>query len=312
MRNFGPIVPLVTPCSRAGEPDLDGLRAECKEMLEGGYKGIFVAGSTGRGPWFSRQDREKICRTAAAQINRAVPLLAGVTGSGLPDMLENAHVMADAGAQMVVATVPGYFKYNSKEIETIYMRFADASPLPVMVYDIPEFTNTKLDQRMIIHLARHGNIAAFKDSSTDYDRFQELASALEQRPDFLLFQGKENLIFESLRLGASGFIVSLIHLAPATFIRLYEAATAEDFNQAARIQEKIARVLVLIRDSIDKHPESSTLFHMLNFAVRKRGVCENILLELEGESPHWLIQNAQKAVEILDTASDTSIHSLKG
>ncbi|MBN1146024.1 MAG: dihydrodipicolinate synthase family protein [Anaerolineales bacterium] len=298
MKDFGPIVPIVTPCNRSGEPDLNGLQAVCKEMLAASYKGIFVAGSTGRGPWFGRSDREKICRAAAAYVNGVVPLIAGVTGSGLPDMLENARMMADSGAQIAVATVPGYYKYNPQEIEIIYLRFADASPLPVMVYDIPEFTNTKLDQDMILRLAMHGNIIAFKDSSTDFDRFRELLAALEQQPDFLLFQGKENLIFDSLRLGASGFIVSLIHLAPATFIKLYQAARAGDFAAGNLIQKEVAEILVLVRDSIEKRPESSTLFHMLNVAMRQRGVCENLLLEHDREPPPWLIQNAQKAVEI--------------
>ena len=308
MKDFGPIVPLVTPCSCKGEPDLVGLRAICKEMLDVGCKGIFVAGSTGRGPWFSRIDREKICRAATEQIDQAVPLFAGVIGSGLPDMIENARIMADAGAQIAVATVPGYFKYNPKEIETIYKEFADASPLPVMVYDIPEFTNTKLDHRMILRLARHGNIIAFKDSSADFERFKELVSALERYPDFLLFQGKENLIFDSLRLGASGFIVSLIHLAPAAFIRLYKATRAGEFDLAAQIQNQIGQMLDLVRESIEKRPESSTLFHMLNYAVKQRGLCENILLEQDEESPLWLIQNAQKAVEICIAASKYPYH----
>lgn len=307
MKDFGPIVPLVTPCSCAGEPDLGGLRAVCREMLDAGCKGIFVAGSTGRGPWFSRTDREKICQAAAEQIGHAVPLLAGVIGSGLPDMIENARVMADAGAQIAVATVPGYFKYNPKEIETIYKEFADASPLPVMVYDIPEFTNTKLDHRMILRLAQHGNIVAFKDSSADFERFKELIAALKRYPDFLLFQGKENLIFDSLRLGASGFIVSLIHLSPAAFIRLYQATRVGEFDLAARIQEKICLMLDLVRESIEKRPESSTLFYMLDYAVRQRGLCENILLEQDGESPLWLITTAQKAVEICTEANNLSI-----
>ena len=306
MKDFGPIVPIVTPCNRAGEPDLKGLQSVCKEMLDAGCKGIFVAGSTGRGPWFSRTDREKICSTAAGQINGAASLFAGVTGSGLPDMLENAHAMADSGAQIVVATVPGYFKYNQKEIETIYLEFADATPLPVMVYDIPEFTNTKLDLGMILRLAKHENIVAFKDSSADFERFKELHAALEAQPDFLLFQGKENLLFDSLCMGASGFIVSLLHLAPAAFVGLYRATRAGDLNTAGLIQSRINEVLTLVREGIDKRPESSTLFHILNYALRQRSVCENLLLEQDGEPPLWL---TQQSVEICIHASNIPVYS---
>lgn len=303
MKDFGPIVPIVTPCSRAGEPDLNGLSAVCREMLDAGYKGIFVAGSTGRGPWFSRVDREIICRAAAGTIGGRVPLLAGVSGSGLSDMIDNARAMANAGAQIAVATVPGYFKYNPQEIELIYRKFADASPLPVMVYDIPEFTNTKLDEGMLVRLASHGNIIAFKDSSADFARFTELLAALEHQPDFFLFQGKENLLFDSLRLGASGFIVSLIHLLPATFFNLYRATRAGEFDTAAAIQSKINEVLTIVRTSIEQRPESSTLFHLLNYAVRQRGVCDNLLLEQDAEPPHWLIENAARTIEICRSAN---------
>ena len=309
MKDFGPIVPIVTPCSCAGVPDLKGIQVICKEMLDAGCKGIFVAGSTGRGPWFSRTDREKICRTLADQINGTVPLFAGVTGSGLPDMLENANAMAESGAQIVVATVPGYYKYNQDEIEKIYLEFADASPLPVMVYDIPEFTNTKLDMGMVLRLAKHGNIIAFKDSSADFGRFTEMLSALEDQPDFLLFQGKENLLLDSLRLGASGFIVSLLHLSPAGFVDLYRAARDGDLDTARLIQKRIDEILGLVKESIEKRPESSTLFHILNYALRQRGVCENLLLEQDGEPPLWLIQ---KSVEICILAGNLPIYSKKG
>ena len=216
MKDLGPVVPIVTPCTPEGNIDLDGFRSVCNEMLDVGCCGIFVAGTTGRGPWFSLGERQKLCRTAADQIKGGVPLFAGCSSSGLPEMLENAQTMADAGAQIAVATVPSYFHYSQSEIETIYLKFADASPLPVMVYDIPEFTNVKLANEMVLRLARHGNVIGFKDSSADYERFKALIDALQSFPNFYLMQGKENLIADSLRLGASGFIVSLLHLEPAT------------------------------------------------------------------------------------------------
>jgi len=119
MKDFGPLVPIVTPCAPSGEPDLAGVKAVCREMITAGCRGIFVAGSTGRGPWFSRADRAAVCAAAAEVCQPETPLIAGASGSGLPDMLDNARAMADAGARIVVATVPGYYKYNPDEIEAI-------------------------------------------------------------------------------------------------------------------------------------------------------------------------------------------------
>jgi 4-hydroxy-tetrahydrodipicolinate synthase len=298
MKDLGPVVPIVTPCTPEGKIDLDGFRSVCNEMLEVGCRGIFVAGTTGRGPWFSLSERQKLCRTAADQIKGSVPLFAGCSSSGLPEMLENARAMADAGANIAVATVPSYFHYSQSEIEKIYLEFADACPLPVMVYDIPEFTNVKLANEMVLRLANHGNVIGFKDSSADYERFKGLLEALASFPNFYLMQGKENLIADSLRLGASGFIVSLLHIDPRPFVGVYQAVRAGNDQLADSLQAEINKVIELIRETIERRPESSTLFHMLNYALRKRGICENILLEHDEAAPDWVIENTQRTIEL--------------
>ena len=310
MKDLGPVVPIVTPCHPDGSLDLDGFRSVCSEMLEVGCRGIFVAGTTGRGPWFSLGERQKLCRAAADQIKSTVspgsaPLLfAGCSSSGLPGMLENARAMADAGAQIAVATVPSYFHYSQSEIETIYLEFADTCPLPVMVYDIPEFTNVKLANDMVLRLAQHGNVIGFKDSSADYERFKALIEALQSFPDFFLMQGKENLIAESLRIGASGFIVSLLHIDPRLFVGVYRAVRTGNDTLADLLQGEINKVIELVRETIERRPASSTLFHMLNYALQKRDICKNILLGHDDDAPSWVIENTQRAFELCLSADE--------
>ncbi len=304
MKELGPVVPIVTPCNKDGSLDLEGFRSVCKEMLDVGCRGVFVAGTTGRGPWFGLGDRQKLCHAAADQIGGAVPLFAGCMSSGLPGMLENARAMADSGARIAVATVPGYFHYNQAEIEAIYLKFADACPLPVVVYDIPEFTNVQLANEMVLRLAKHGNVIGFKDSSADFGRFKALLDALRSHPDFFLMQGKENLIAESLQSGASGFIVSLLHLDPLPFIGLYRAVNAKDFPLAEALQAEINKVIALVRETIEKRPASSTLFHMLNHALKARGVCGNILLDTDDAAPPWVIENTGRAMEVCRAAKE--------
>jgi 4-hydroxy-tetrahydrodipicolinate synthase len=298
MKELGPIVPIVTPCRRSGEVDLDGFTAVCREMLAAGCKGIFVGGSTGRGPWFSLQDRAALCRTAAEHIEKDTLLLAGCTALGLPGMIESACLMADSGAKGVVATAPGYFHYDQEEIEMIFLKFADASRVPVVIYDIPEFTNTQFSNDLVLRLAQHGNIMGLKDSSADLEHFESLLDALRYHPDFSLLQGKEMYIAESLRRGASGFVVSVLHLIPQTFIELYRAVRAGKDEYADSIQAGIDRMMEVVFDCIHARPESSTLFHMLNIALKERGVCENILLDHDGEAPAWLLEKVRIMVEL--------------
>ena len=313
MKDLGPVVPIVTPCNPDGSIDLLGFRSVCDEMLNAGCKGIFIAGTTGRGPWFGLQERTRMCNAAAEHIKSttvnggAAPLLfAGVTSSGLAGMLENAHAMADAGADVVVATVPTYFHYNYTEIETIYSKFADASPLPVMIYDIPEYTQVKLANDMVLRLARHGNVIGFKDSSADMERFKGLLDVLQTFPDFYLMQGKENLISESLQMGASGFIVSLLHIDPTPFVNVYRAVRQGDVKTAELNQDVINQVISLVRKCIDQRSESSTLFNMLNYALRKRGTCNSIMLDHDDTAPAWLLENTQRAIEICQSVKALS------
>ena len=182
------------------------------------------------------------CRAIADMIPGDVSLLAGYMASGLPDMMDNIHAMADAGAQVAVVTAPGYFTYNTEEIETIFLKLADTSPLPVMLYDIPGFARVKLDGDMVVRLARHGNIIGFKDSTADFERFRGLLVALSELPDFYLLQGKERVLADSLFLGAAGFVVSMVHIAPATFVALRRAARAGNREAAERIQTEIIRL----------------------------------------------------------------------
>ena len=301
MKDLGVLVPIVTPCSRSGEPDLDGLRSVCNEMIDAGVHGIFVAGSTGRGPWFSREHCTRICRTVADHIPSSTPLFAGCMDSGLPGMLDNARAMADAGATGAVATAPGYFNYNPEEIETIFTQFADASPLPVMIYDIPGFAGTKLGLDFVLRMARHENVVGFKDSSADFARFEKLLSALAESSDFWLLQGKENLLADSILAGASGFVVSLLHINPEPFVALYEAARSRNAALVQQCQARVDTLFEMINHCFARRPETSTLFHLINTALRQRGVCDNILLEHEGETPDWIKETLRTHQNDADT-----------
>jgi len=277
--------------------DHDGLRSVCRYMLDAGCHAIFVAGSTGRGPWFDREARSAACRTVAEAIGADRMLFAGCMASGLADMIENAKAAAGAGAQVVVLTAPGYFAYSQQEIEAIFLRFADRSPLPVMIYDIPAFAGTELELDLVTRLAQHGNVMGFKDSSANMDRFGKLIEVVDE-PDFVVLQGKEHLLADSLVAGASGFVVSLAHVEPAMFVELYRAARSGDARRAAPLQETATRLWQRMVSAFERRPETSTMFHLLDCILRARGVCGNIVLDHEGEAPPWLADWARGSAEL--------------
>lgn len=302
MKEFGVVVPIVTPCTRTGELDLDGFRAVCHYVLSAGCHSIFVGGSSGRGPWFSRRDRARVCRAAADSIEAGIPLLAGCMAPGLTDMVENAQAMADAGAQIAVVTAPGYFIYSQAEIETIFLKFADASPLPVVIYDIPVYAGVKLDWQMVRRLARHGNIIGFKDSTADFDRFKAPIALLDENPDFQLLQGKERFLVDSLLAGAKGFVVSMVQVDARPYVALYQATLSGELELAHRLQTEVSRAMDLYVGGIERQPVASTFFHFLNWSLRYRQICDNLLLAHEGDCPSWMAEVGERTVEIYDRA----------
>jgi len=298
MKKLGVVVPIVTPCDRAGQVDEGGLRAVCRTMQESGCHAFFVGGSTSRGPWFSRDAKAGVCCTVAEAVGAKTPLFAGCMATGLPGMLENAKAMADAGAQVAVVTAPAYFQYGPQEAEKIFLAFADASPLPVLVYDVPKFADAGLDEKMIARLARHGNIVGFKDSSGELERFKLLLHMLADLPEFFVLQGKEHLLADSLLAGASGLVCSLLHVDPVPFVALCDAAFAGQGNLCIELQEKISAVKAVLSRSLHRRLESSTLFHFMNCALQRQGICDNILLEHEGETPDWLKKEVERAMDL--------------
>jgi len=298
LKAFGILVPIVTPCSRKGEIDRNGLLSVCADMVQAGCRGIFIMGSTGRGPWFSRNQQIEVCGTTADYCKEQIPVFAGCMATGLNAMIENARAMADAGAQIAVVTAPGYFHYNQNEVQYIFMKFADRSPLPVLIYDIPGFAGIKLKSNVVESLSRHGNVTGLKDSSADMDQFRQLIGTLKNLSNFYLFQGKEHLLADSIIEGASGFVVSLLHIDPRPFVLLDRAARSGQVSTAQKVQRGISGLLGLIEDCFKRRPETSTLFHILNAALIKRKVCSNILLDHEGECPVWLTEKVDEALEL--------------
>lgn len=303
MKQLGVIVPIVTPCSKDGQVDVNGLQAVCDDMMQAGCHGIFVNGSTGRGPWFTRNKRIQICTTIAGRLDKEVPLLAGCMAAGLEDMLDNAKAMADAGATMAVVTAPMYFPYSVLELEAIFLAFADASPIPVIIYDIPELAGTGLKPELLLKLATHENVVGFKDSSANYETFKQLLDTLNTtKPDFYLMQGKEHLLKDSLQAGASGLVVSMLHVDPRPYVKLYAAVQDGDMKTADKMQASISEMFYCFKKCLEQTGSFSTLIHFMNTTLNERGINVNLSLAHEGECPTWVAEKAKDTLRIAKEA----------
>ncbi len=309
LKKLGILVPIAVPCTAEGEPDIGGLRSVCDDMIGAGYDAIFINSTTGRGPWWSPAERVNLCQTVVDHVGDNMPVFAGCMATGLSEMLDYSRAYAEAGADVAVITAPGYYAYDVAEIEAIFLRFANESPLPVLIYDIPACAGMKLDRDMVLRLADHENVIGLKDSTDDMERFRILLEALRDREDIYLLQGKEHPLAESLIAGCSGFVVSLSHINPPAFSALARAALSGNTELAEKIQNHISQLKNLADASFDRRPPSSTLFHFIDYALRQRGVCENIMLPHEEDCPGWLLENVEKGFAIGQRAAQLAEQS---
>jgi len=120
----------------------------------------------------------------------------------------------------------------------------------------------------------------------------------EENPDFYLMQGKEHLLKDSLIAGASGLVVSLLHVDPRPFVTLYNAVRQGDAEQAGRMQQAATGIMECLKSCFEKKLVFSTLSHFLNVALNERGIDINICLDHEGECPDWIAEKAKEALKI--------------
>lgn len=241
----GVVPPLCTPLTSAGEVDTRGLRALVEHLLTAGVHGLFAVGSSGEAAHLSDAQRRTAIRTVAEAADARVPVLAGVIDTSTARVLDQARAAADAGADALVATAPFYANTHPLETEDHFRRVREGVDLPLFAYDIPSSVHTKLAARTVRVLAEDGTLAGLKDSSGDLGTLRRLlvslrAEGIGQDGAFSVLTGSELTVDGALLAGAHGVVPGLGNVDPAGYVRLYAAARAGRWTEAAEEQDRLA------------------------------------------------------------------------
>ncbi|HEY8743771.1 MAG TPA: dihydrodipicolinate synthase family protein [Chloroflexota bacterium] len=235
----GVIVPMITPLSERGEIDGAAIVRLVAHLLNGGIFGIFVLGSSGEGPWLSAAERERVVECAVRAAGGHLPILAGALQPGSRATIEDARMLAGAGADAIVVTSPYYFGADAvaqvRHIETV----AATSPLPVVLYNIPQMTHSQFSSATVQHLAGIENVVAIKDSAGDWPAFEQMLALRAGRPGFRVLEGAERQAARAALAGADGIVPGLANVAPRLFVRLFAAARHGDRAAALEAQAQV-------------------------------------------------------------------------
>lgn len=265
----GIVPPMLTPLESAERLDHGGVARLIGHLLEGGVHGLFILGTTGEGPSLPYALRRELIDRTCEEVAGRIPVLVGVTDTAFAESVAIARHAQRAGAAAVVLAPPPYFHLSQKELQACLLRFADASPLPVMLYNMPALTKVRIEVETVAAAAAHANVVGLKDSSGDLVYFHQVRRLLAGRDDFTVLVGPEELLAETVLLGGHGGVNGGANLVPELYVKLFEAARA---GNLVAVRELHARVIALSTALYGIVGGGASLIRGLKAALALRGI----------------------------------------
>ncbi len=240
-RLSGVFAPVVTPF-RGDELDLDALRANLRALRSSPLAGCFALGSNGEARSLPWDEHQRIMEVFAAEVPDRV-VMVGAGCESTRETIARAREIGRMGFAFASVITPAYFasRMNDDALEGHYRLVADASPVPILIYNAPGFAGgVNVSPAVVRRLASHGNIAGIKDSApAGPGRY---LAALDPDADFCVLAGSVAFFYPSLVLGATGGVLSLANSLPADCARLYDLARAGRHVEARSLHERLVRL----------------------------------------------------------------------
>ncbi|MGZ8471264.1 MAG: dihydrodipicolinate synthase family protein [Gemmatirosa sp.] len=243
----GVMAPAVTPFDASGALVREAFTRNVRAHVDAGLSGVVVCGSSGEAALLDEAERATLLEWTRALVPSDRCVIAGIGGESTRVTIQRARAAADAGADAVLVVSPHYYGKRMSEaaLAAHFTAVADASPLPVLLYNIPVYAHLVLSPELVARLSRHANVVGMKDSAGD---LATLARYVEsQRDEFRVLTGHGGTFAQALAIGVSGGILAVALFAPALTLAVWEAARAGDADRAAALQ---ARLVPLARDVV--------------------------------------------------------------
>lgn len=249
MRNlifYGSATAIITPF-RDGMIDYDALKRLIKHQIDNGTDALVVAGTTGEAPTLRDDEHIDLIKYVVKEARGNLPIIAG-TGS---NSTEHAVCMSkkaySVGANGLLSVTPYYNKCNDDGIIAHYEKIADATPLPIILYNVPSRTGYDLKTTSIKKLLKTENIVAVKEASGDISRASEILSSC----DIAVYSGNDDIIVPMMSIGASGVISVISNLVPAEVKKITDLCKRGDYERAKALQLKIFPLIKAIFKNVN-------------------------------------------------------------
>ena len=238
-------VALVTPFHRDGTVDLDGLEKLINYNIDGGVDYLVSLGTTGESATLSTEEKHQILDFTVKIVAGRVPLVAGFGGNNTAALVESIEGYHFKGYSAVLSASPHYNKPTQEGIFHHYKAVAEASPLPVILYNVPGRTSSNMTAATTLRLAHEvDNIIAVKEASGD---IAQVSAILKGRPsDFLVISGDDAITLPLVALGCDGVISVIANAYPKIFSDMVRFSLASDMVAARQEHNKLLELMSLI------------------------------------------------------------------
>ncbi|WP_353721387.1 4-hydroxy-tetrahydrodipicolinate synthase [Dyadobacter sp. 676] len=225
---------LITPFDEQNEIDYPGLKRLIDLVTEGGTDYLVVQGTTGESPTVTSKEKLDILAFTIKNNYKKLPIVYGIGGNNTQEVLNTITETDFTGVDAILSVCPYYNKPTQEGIIAHFTAIADASPVPVLLYNVPGRTVINMKADTIVKLAAHPNIIGIKDAGGSLEQSMELAARAPE--DFLLLSGDDNLVTTMVSVGWHGVISVIANAFPKEFHDLTWAALEGRFKDAAKLQ----------------------------------------------------------------------------
>jgi 4-hydroxy-tetrahydrodipicolinate synthase len=266
-RSFaGAGVALVTPFTRSGDLDEAALRRTVRRQIEGSIDVLVPCGTTGEAVTMTPKEQLRVIEITVEEASGAVPVLAGTGTNDTRASIEKSKAAAAAGAAGVLCVGPYYNKPTPEGFYRHYTAIADASPVPVVVYNVPGRTGSNIATKTLLRIATHRNVAAVKEASGNLGQVMDI---LRDRPaGFQVLSGDDAFAFALMALGAEGVISVCANQVPREMHDLAVACSRGDYAAARKIHYRLLPLMNLNFEESNPVPVKA--------AMALLGLCEEV------------------------------------
>ena len=260
-------IALITPFKKDHSIDIESLIKIVNHVIDNGADFLVVLGTTSEAPTLTSEEKNLVINTILKANNGRLPILLGMGGNNTQAVIEAIKAQNFDGIQGILSVVPYYNKPNQRGMKAHFEAIADASPVPVVVYNVPGRVGVNLQAATCVELAQHPNIIAVKEASGNLQQIMEI---LQDKPtDFDVLSGDDGITQPLMTLGAQGVISVAANAYTKPFSRMMKAMREGQAEEALRLHYAMLRMNQLI--FADGNPAG------IKCLMNIMGLCENVL-----------------------------------